>query len=163
MNACFLAIILWSIRAPNRRVDSSKVHGLKGWWVRSQTFLWYLCSLFTQTVQGLEMKSLVLHGAVTPKCPWFHYRLSIHRSLQHCLYFFFLTLKSDGCHPSSLPRCRDSSPYVDSYLEPTARNSCVPHGPHFPSLLPSSSLEPSPLWMFLCEFPICWVKTLDAA
>lgn len=75
------------------------------------------------------------------------------------LFFFFLTFKNDVCLPPSLPRFQ-VSPSVHSSLEPKARNSCLPHRPHFPPLLPSSSLEPSLLWMLLCEFPVWWVKTL---
>lgn len=58
-----------------------------------------------------------------------------------------LSLTFMNCVPLLPPsfRLRVSSPYVHSYLELKARNNCLPHCPHFLSLLPFSSLVVSPL------------------
>jgi hypothetical protein len=69
-------------------------------------------------------------------------------------FTFLLFVKIMAPSPPSFHRLWDSSPSVHSYLQLKARNSCLPHCPHFPSLLPFSSLVASLLWMFLNEFPI---------
>ena len=70
------------------------------------------------------------------------------------LFSIFLTFKNDGFPPHPpLPRLWDSAPSVHSYLELKARNSCLLHCSHFPSLLPVSSLTATLLCM-------CFLKDL---
>lgn len=164
MSTFFLTITLRSIKALSHRIDSPKINGLEEQWVRNPALPWYPRTVLTQMVQWAKIKSPLFYSEIKTHWPLDPLEMP---TLQHCVFcfstfycfFFFLTFKNDVCLPPSLPRFQ-VSPSVHSSLEPKARNSCLPHRPHFPPLLPSSSLEPSLLWMLLCEFPVWWVKTL---
>lgn len=57
---------------------------------------------------------------------------------------FCFTFRNDGCLPSSLPRCWNSSPSAHSYVELKDRNSCLPLSP-LPFIVPTQLLGAFPV------------------